>query len=67
MTNLGRYFDTSERTQNENIRTAALKIESLYRFLEEFLPEGTEKTVAIRKLMESKDAACRSALDLPEE
>lgn len=31
------------------------------------LPPGPETTVALRKLLESKDAAVRSALDLPQE
>lgn len=31
--------------------------------LEEELPVGPEKSVALRKLLESKDAAVRSALD----
>lgn len=30
------------------------------------LPDGPEKTVALRKLLESKDAAVRAALDLPD-
>lgn len=67
MTNLLRYFDTSKRTQNKNIRTIAVAFEAMARTAEEFLPEGAEKTVAMRKLLESKDAACRSALDLPED
>lgn len=29
------------------------------------LPDGEEKAVALRKLLESKDAAVRAALDLP--
>lgn len=66
MTNLLRYFDTSKRTQNKNIREVVFPIEELAEFLEEILPEGAEKTVAMRKLLEAKDAACRSALDLPE-
>lgn len=67
MTNLLRYFDTSSRTTNENIRIAAEAVETLAQEWEDFLPEGAEKTVAMRKLLEAKDAACRSALDLPEE
>ena len=31
--------------------------------LEEELPDGPEKSVALRKLLESKDAAVRAALD----
>lgn len=32
--------------------------------IEEELPDGPEKSVALRKLLESKDAAVRAALDL---
>ena len=32
--------------------------------LEEELPDGPEKSVALRKLLESKDAAVRAALDV---
>lgn len=31
------------------------------------LPDGAEKTVALRKLLESKDAAVRAALDIEQE
>lgn len=30
------------------------------------VPDGPEKTVALRKLLEAKDAAVRAALDLPD-
>lgn len=30
------------------------------------LPDGPEKMVCLRKLLEAKDAAVRAALDLPE-
>lgn len=30
------------------------------------VPDGPEKTVCLRKLLESKDAAVRAALDLPD-
>lgn len=33
-------------------------------YLDGRLPDGPEKTVALRKLLESKDAAVRAALDL---
>lgn len=66
MTNLLRYFDTSNRTLNKNIWTVVTPIEELAKFLEDTLPEGEEKTVAMRKCLEMKDAACRAALDLPE-
>src|SRR5579864_7957176 len=32
--------------------------------IDQLLPNGPEKTVALRKLLEAKDAAVRSALDL---
>jgi hypothetical protein len=66
MTNLLRYFDTSTRTKNENIRAISIQFEALARFTEEFFPEGPEKTVTMRKLLEAKDAACRTALDMEE-
>lgn len=34
--------------------------------LTERLPRSAERTVALRKLLESKDAAVRAALDLPD-
>ena len=33
-------------------------------FIETYLPHGAEKSTALRKLLESKDAAVRAALDL---
>lgn len=30
------------------------------------VPDGPEKTVCLRKLLEAKDAAVRAALDLPD-
>jgi len=63
---LMRYFDTSSRTRNKNIAEAAGGAETLAEYWDVILPEGAEKTVAMRKLLEAKDAACRSALDLPE-
>lgn len=66
MTNLLRYFDVARRTTNDNIAFVGDTMEVTAQALEEFLPEGSEKTVAMRKLLEAKDAACRAALDLPE-
>jgi hypothetical protein len=63
---LMRYFDTSRRTQNTNIRDVARKFEELVAFLNDFLPEGSEKSFAMRQVLLAKDAGCRSALDLPE-
>lgn len=38
---------------------------TLAEIVQNTLPDGPEKTVALRKLLESKDAAVRAALDLP--
>ena len=38
----------------------------LARTLNKALPDGPEKSTALRKLLESKDAAVRSALDIEE-
>jgi hypothetical protein len=38
----------------------------LARDLDFDLPDGSEKTVALRKLLEAKDAAVRAALDIIE-
>lgn len=64
MHNLLRFFDTSTRTKNMDIKNAASAAEDLAKYWADFLPDGAEKTVAMRKLLEAKDAACRSALDL---
>lgn len=34
--------------------------------IERTLPAGPEKSVALRKLLEAKDAAVRAALDMPD-
>lgn len=35
--------------------------------LDQLIPHGPEKSTALRKLLESKDAAVRAALDVPQE
>lgn len=42
----------------------AYEFESMAILLDDALPDGPEKSVALRKLLEAKDAAVRSALDL---
>lgn len=42
----------------------AYEFESMAILLDGALPNGPEKSVAFRKLLEAKDAAVRSALDL---
>lgn len=58
------YFDTSERTSDERIRLAAYPAEQLAREWDGYLPDGPEKSVALRKLLDAKDAACRASLAL---
>ena len=58
-----RYFDASHLTGP--LREVSEYFTGVAMMLDDSLPEGAEKTVALRKLLESKDAAVRSALDLP--
>ena len=46
------------------LRMTAGRFVDLAVTLDEVLPDGPEKTVCLRKLLESKDAAVRAALDL---
>jgi hypothetical protein len=45
------------------LRTISGKFSAMAHEMETLLPRGPEKTVALRKLLESKDAAVRAALD----
>ena len=55
-----RYF--AYRHLPPELQTVSKPFGDLARHVEETLPDGPEKTVALRKLLESKDAAVRSAL-----
>lgn len=59
---LRRYFTYEHLPQY--LREVSAPFSQLARTLDETLPPGPETTVALRKLLESKDAAVRSALDL---
>ena len=48
----------------ENLRPISKHFADLAYTLNAELPSGPETTVALRKLLESKDAAVRSALDI---
>lgn len=48
----------------EKLQTVSRSFYLFARDLENNLPKGPEKTVALRKLLESKDAAVRAALDI---
>jgi hypothetical protein len=57
-----RYF-TNEHLP-EPLKSASMPFCALATWAEENLPAGPEKTVCLRKLLEAKDAAVRTALDL---
>lgn len=48
----------------ENLQGVSRQFRNLAWWTEDNLPDGPEKSVALRKLLEAKDAAVRSALDL---
>lgn len=58
-----RYFDF-EHLPEGPLRDTSAKFKPLAYELADLLPAGPEQTVALRKLLESKDAAVRAALDL---
>lgn len=58
-----RYFAHSHLPAGP-LRDTSAKLGALAAELDALLPDGTEKTVALRKLLESKDAAVRAALDI---
>lgn len=58
-----RYFDFTHLP--ERLRSVSMPFSELAHRLNTMLPPGPETTVALRKLLESKDAAVRSALDMP--
>lgn len=45
-----------------SLRVVAREFQLMADFLNKTLPESAEKSVALRKLLESKDAAVRAAL-----
>jgi hypothetical protein len=47
-----------------NLQSVSREFHVLANWIEESLPDGPEKTVAMRKLLESKDAAVRAKLDV---
>ncbi|MGV2914562.1 hypothetical protein [Streptomyces alfalfae] len=60
-----RYFDTDHLPPR--LAAVSAPFRALAHELVDRLPAIPERTVALRKLLESKDAAVRSALDLPAE
>ena len=56
-----RYFDYAHLP--EKLQEVSAPFGRLAAFIEAHLPNGPEKSTALRKLLEAKDAAVRSALD----
>lgn len=48
----------------EKLQIVSRNFETFAQSLEEHLPPGPEKSTALRKLLEAKDAAVRAALDI---
>ena len=48
----------------EDLQGVSKRFKKLAEYLDAELPAGAEKSVALRKLLEGKDAAVRAALDL---
>lgn len=61
-----RYF-TYDHLTRPSLRKVSRLFHDLAHDLDAQLPDGPEKSTALRKLLESKDAAVRSALDIEEE
>lgn len=49
----------------EPLRTVSARFAELAYGVADYLPDGDERKAALRKLLESKDAAVRAALDIP--
>jgi len=60
MNELLKYFEYSHLPGN--LQVISQSFHSLAYYLDSQLPEGVEKDVALRKLLESKDCAVRAAL-----
>lgn len=54
-----RYFEFGHLPAGELQETSA-KFQELARWMDEALPDGSEKSTALRKLLEAKDCAVRS-------
>ena len=60
-----RYFANAHLP--EHLQRISRPYGELAQIMVDTLPAGAETTVALRKLLESKDCAVRSALDIPKE
>ena len=66
MHQLRRYFAYDHLPAGPLFSTSAL-FAGLAADLDAAIPDGPEKTVSLRKLLEAKDAGVRAALDIPKE
>ncbi|PCC44753.1 hypothetical protein [Brevibacterium aurantiacum] len=57
-----RYFEFAHLNAGP-LRNTSAKFHALATDVDETLPDGPEKSTAMRKLLEAKDAAVRAALD----
>jgi hypothetical protein len=60
-TNVDKYFTFAHLPKY--LQTVAQPITELAQFMNETLPDGAEKSVGMRKLLEAKDCFVRAALD----
>ncbi|GAB3750087.1 hypothetical protein [Microlunatus parietis] len=60
-----RYFDYDHLPTK--LARISVRFYELAHYVANTLPDGPETTVTLRKLLEAKDAAVRSALDLPDQ
>lgn len=58
-----RYFEHEHLTDGP-LRATSAKFHAFATEVDETLPDGPEKSTALRKLLEAKDAAVRAALDV---
>lgn len=66
MHSLRRYF-VYEHLPAGPLKVTSARFAHLAGELDAELPDGPEKTVALRKLLEAKDAGVRAALDIKED
>lgn len=64
MNNILRYFEFDHLPEGP-LRDTSQMFYALAMTLDKRLPDGDEKSVALRKLLESRDAAERVARDMP--
>ena len=61
------FFDTSKRTSDARLINAVVDVEATAHWWAQYLPDGPQKDAAMQHLLEAKDAACRAALQRPED